>query len=414
MANRRYEEFKVLHYALYNVDVIKESISSNGTKALVHVVLKSNSQNPLQQVIEKGLVHIYDLETDEVKTIKAVEMNRLGLSKNYIIVEDVEGTDKRRIKIIDKDTLNIIHDCELPVDKNCSDNSRILRVDSLEIYNFESIIVRNSKGEQIRYNIHGERLNSLIGYVRINNKTFYSLRTKELLTFDNLEDMRLDRAVKLNTDNGNIEYHIITDTNARKQSKLEQVMFISFIKSGNIYAYSFEDKQIHLVDDSRFKIEYTELMDKLQKCLETSDEERLVYLAKSSKITGGIEEQRNIESKQFEVDKIALLNNKSNKFSLYLTNRNNERYLAFRSVVQCVTDYQREYNGKIINTKDKHDISNMGESEKTIAFINTPYKIKSMQIIDGYRKRKESFNNELKVLDNVISIEEVKKLEGLQ
>ena len=419
------DSFKSILSMMYDTIGIDELVAEKSDKVLIRVRYRDGS-NKGKEILA---FFWYNTSTGNSYEAHIKDMRILPISNNIAVVEETEDGENCFIKVLDKDTLDTIEETVM----NISDNHKKV-INSIINYNptygysireddgYVGVTVPvDGSGEK---NIHGQPINLDYTFEMLRKNTFISNAQSVIRVYDNIEDMNIIKEIELNTFNDEIEYYPIFNTKQLK-TKLPQVIFIHIPSTDRLYAYSFEDNKIHVVRDTRYKIRVSEFIEQLEQCLNTSDADRKEKFPKEYiKFKGNLEQQREYERAQFELDCKSLLYLEDNKFDFNRIKYDNGDYLTLRTLLQCVKEYQRDYNGEInIRYRFKHD-SKIGvytkrkEQMRDIDIVTslslTPYKIKSMKLIDGIRELQDKEKlGKLVLTDEIVSFDELLKREGI-
>ena len=414
------DNFKSVLSMMYDTVSISELVPDKSDKALIRVQYRD-----VNAVKTDSTFFLYDLASGTNEEVHIKDMQVLPLSKNYVVIEESLNLENCFIKVLDKDTLEVIEETTMNIsDRHKKVISNIHRVNYSYGYGLSnergyigvSVPVDDS-GEK---NIHGKPINLDYTFTRLIGSTFISSINSVIRTYDNLEDMNIVGEKVLDTFEDKVKYYPIFNTKDLKEN-LPQVLFIHVTTSDRLYAYNFETKQIHVVKDTRYKITIPEFIEKLNQCLETSDKDRKeVYTREYNKFKGDLDKQKEYERTQFELDCNSLINLDNNKFEFNRITYDSGSYLTLRTLLQCVREYQRDYNGEV-NIRHRFEdyikpyvSQTLRDVELEVMMSLTPYKIKSMQLIDEIRELQDSKQlGKLVVTDEVISFDELIKREGL-
>lgn len=412
--------FKSVLSMMYDTISITELIPEKSAKALIRVKYRNvrNSKKPLETFFW------YDLATGNNSESSIKDMKVLPISNNYVLVEKSLDGESCFIKILDRETLDIIEETVMSVSDSYKHiASRVADYDygygvSLDGGYVSATVPVDESGEK---NIHGKPINLDYTFTRLRNNMFISNVHSVIRLYDNIEDMNIIGERPLETFEDKIVYYPILNPR-HLEANLPQVLFMHIITSDRLYAYNFEDNKIHEVMDTRYKISIPDFIDKLRQCLETSDKERKeVYTREYEKFKGNLDKQRGYERVQFELDCNSLINLVENKFDFNRVEYERGSYLTLRTLLQCVKEYQRDYNGesnirhKLGSYKSYYNPSeHIRDVDKEVMMSLTPYKIKSMLLIDEIRELQDSKKlGKLIVTDKTLSFDELIEREGL-
>lgn len=415
------DNFKSVLSMMYDTISITELAPDKSDKALIRVKYRNirNSKKPLE------IFFWYDLVTGNNSEAYIKDMNVLPISNNYVLVEKSLDGDNCFIKVIDKDTLDIIEETIM----NVSDSYKAIS-NRVADYDYGYGISINSGyvgvsvpvDESGEKNIHGKPINLDYTFTRLRDNMFISNVQSVIRMYDNNEDMNIIGERLLETFGDKIKYYPILNPRHLKEN-LPQVLFMHIPESDRLYAYSFEDDKIHVVKDTRYKISIPDFIEKLKQCLETSDKDRKeIYTKEYDKFNGNLSKQIEYEQVQFALDCNSLINLVENKFKFIRVDYLNGSYLTLRTLQQCVKEYQRDYNGE---SNLRHRLSNtcttyvpdehIRDVDAEVMMSLTPYKIKSMRLIDEIRELQDSKKlGKLIITDETLYFDELIKREGLQ
>ena len=419
----RLDNFKSIMHMMYDTISVDELVASKSSKAIIRVRFRDECNKRR----EKSIFFEYNTATGESSEVNIKDMKKLPISNNLAVIGEALDKDSCYIKILDKDTLDVIEKTTMNIsDAYKSTIDSIMKYNDTYGYRFRDaagyISVDVPADESGEKNIHGNPINLDYTFKRIKDSAFISNIQSVIKIYDNIEDMNIINEIKLDTFDGKIEYYPIFNSRQMK-TELPQVLFIYVKQNDSLYAYNFDDKQIHTVNDTRYKIEVDTFIEKLKACLDTSDSDRKVKFPKEyDKFKGDLEKQKDYERTQFELDCRSLERLDENKFEFNRIFCNGERYLTPRTLLQCVKEYQRDYNGDS-NVKYRYTNDSLGvlvenrlrDVDRSVAMSLTPYKIKSMHLI--YQIRDIQSKNKLGKLtinDKVVTFDELLKIEGIQ
>lgn len=418
------DNFKSVIGMMYDTASISELVPDKSDKALIRVQYRNSGDTRDKHSNE--VFFLYDLKTGNNSEVHIKDMIILPITKNYVVTEEALGSDTCFIKILDKDTLEVIEETAMNIgDKYKHIINNIHRINYKYGYNISTdrgyVSVSVPVDESGEKNIHGMPINLDYTFTRLYGSTFISNLNSVIREYDNIEDMNIIREKKLETFDGKIVYYPIFNTKDVKDN-LPQVLFIHITTSDRLYAYNFKTRQIHVVNDTRYKIEIPEFIELLKQSLNTSDKERKeVFVREYNKFNGNLDKQISYEQTQFKLDCNSLINLSENKFEFNRVEYNGGSYLTLRTLSQCVKEYQRDYNGEV-NIRHRFEKIERIPQEKRLRDIDnevlmslTPYKIKSMQLIDEIRALQDMKQlGKLIITDEVITPEELIAREELQ
>ena len=414
------DNFKSVLSMMYDTVSVKELVPDKSDKAIIMVQYRN-----VNAVKTANTFFLYDLASGNNTELHIKDMQILPISKNYVVIEESLNLENCFIKVLDKDTLEVIEETTMNISdghKNMIKNIHSLNYDygyglsNERGYIGVSVPVDDS-GEK---NIHGKPINLDYTFTRLKGSTFISSINSVVRAYDNIEDMNILGEKVLDTFGDRVAYYPIFNTKDLKEN-LPQVLFIHVTTSDRLYAYNFETKQIHVVKDTRYKITIPEFIDKLNQCLETSDKDRKeVYTREYDKFKGDLDKQKEYERTQFELDCNSLMNLDNNKFEFNRITYDGGSYLTLRTLLQCVKEYQRDYNGEV-NIRHRferyyrpYDEQSLRDVDLEVMMSLTPYKIKSMRLIDEIRELQDSQQlGKLILTDEVLTFDELIKREGL-
>lgn len=409
-------KFKSLLRIMYNAASIDELADNDSDITIVRAITTD----------KESFFFRFDTNTGENEQLNIKCIERLPLSKNYVVIEESLDMNKCYIEILSSNTLETIDKTELSNDKTLSNlyNSGYLKscpaykISTKNGYVSLSMNIVDAKNSD--RNIHGIPIGMEYSFSKLRESTFISNRLSQIRVYDNIEDMNLVNIINLETFGGKLEYYPILN-NGKYSLSGQQVIFLHMIESDRIYAYSFEDGQIHVVDDTRYKISIEDFINKLKQCLDTSDNERLNNYSNTLENFGGkIDKQREYEKSQFNIDCDCFINDKDNIFSLNIIKFNKGKYLTPRTLLQCVKEYQHDFNGDVHrysyeNTVKNYNNTSMKDIDRNVAMRMTPYREKSLEILSSILREQSDKNlGKLIVTDKIVSKQELILLEGLK
>lgn len=411
------DNFKLVLSMMYDAASISELVTEKSNIAIVRVQCKD--LDGYEKSSKQEVFFLYDLKTGNNSEIYIKDMEILPITKNFLVLEESTNSENCSIKVLDKYTLETVKETVMSIsEKHKGIRNRISRLSHSYGYNISKengyISISVPVDDSGKKNIHGKPINLDYTFTKLYGSTFISNIDSLIRTYDNIEDMNIIGEKKLNTFNGKIMYYPIFNTKDVK-ANLPQVIFIHITNSDRLYAYNFETKQIHVVKDTRYKVTVPEFIDRLNKCLDTSDKDRKeIYTREYEKFKGNLDKQRDYEKTQFELDCNSLLNLGENKFGFNKITYDCGEYLTLRTLLQCVKEYQRDYNGEV-NIRHRYEGQKILNPEHKLRDIDnevimslTPYKIKSMLLIDEIRELQYSKQlGKLIITDEVITPEEL-------
>lgn len=414
------DNFKSVLSMMYDTVSVKELVPDKSDKAIIRVQYRN-----VNAVKTVNTFFLYDLVSGNNTELHIKDMQVLPISKNYVVIEESLNLENCFIKVLDKDTLEVVEETTMNIsDKHKYVISSIHRLDSNYGYGLSNergyigiTVPVDDSGEK---NIHGRPINLDYTFSRLKGSTFISNINSVVRIYDNIEDMNIIEEKVLDSFGDKIKYYPIFNSKNLSEN-LPQVIFIHVTTSDRLYAYNFETKQIHVVKDTRYKITIPEFIEWLETCLETSDKDRKeVYTREYDKFKGDLDKQKEYERTQFELDCNSLLNFDTNKFKFNKVRYDNGAYLTLRTLLQCVKEYQRDYNGEV-NIRHRFeryykpcDEQSLRDVDLEVMMSLTPYKIKSMRLIDEIRELQDREQlGKLIITDEVLSFEELVSREGL-
>lgn len=419
------DSFKSILSMMYDTIGIDELIAEKSNRALIRVRYRDGRNRGKEQLA----FFWYDTSTGNSTEVYIKDMMILPISKNIAVVEESDDKESCFIKVLDKDTLDIIEETAMGISDNHKKiKNNIVRYNPTYGYNIEDdngyvgiTVPVDGSGEK---NIHGQPLNLDYTFKMLKKNIFISNVQSVIRVYDNLEDMHIINEIKLETFDDEIKYYPIFNSKQLK-AKLPQVIFIHIPSTDRLYAYNFDDGQIHVVRDTRYKIRVSDFISELAECLDTSDIDRKEKFPNEyAKFKGNLEQQREYEITQFNLDYRSLTTLEDNKFGFNSVQYENGCYLTLRTLLQCVKEYQRDYNGesnikyrfedKFRNERGTGIKDRMRDIDVDISMSLTPYKIKSMQLIDRIRELQDKEKlGKLIITDEIVSFDELLKREGL-
>jgi hypothetical protein len=432
----RLDGFKSLLMTLYNVDNIKE-LSRDNAKHCILWLNYTDKQAMVHSIFSfsSKMFFDYDLETGEHKKINISDSCILPISNNVLLLERNVDEDKINyaIKVLDKDTLETVKNTEINIGEDNPNFTYLRSYDSCKINtkNYISIFGIDYKQE---FNIDGKRLdiNSVITsneLKRVSNGISYladKIGRNILLEYDNIEDMNLLNKVELvkgkiinnnvrGREKREISYYIIFNkyANNKTKSNIPQVIFIKFNKSGNIYAYNFEDKQIHEVNDTRLKIDYNEFKNMLFGCTKATYQERKgEFKDNLARFQGDILRQQNYEMTQYNIDCRYLEKSRFNsRISACVDEYHGKMCVTIKSLKECVDAYQYRYDKEsrimLQNWKGQAGNGQFSAIDDEVFYNSTPYNVKSHRLIYDTLHKQDDNGGKLEVLDKTISVQEI-------
>lgn len=419
----RLDNFKSILHMMYDTISVDELVAHKSNRAIIRVKFRDEHNKGR----EKSIFFEYNTTTGESSEVNIKDMKKLPISDNLAVIGESLDKDSCYIKILDTNTLSVIEETTMNIsDAYSSTIGSIIKYNDTYGYGFRDtagyIGVTVPADESGEKNIHGNPINLDYTFKMLRDSTFISNMQSVVKIYDNIEDMNIIKEIKLDTFGGKIEYYPIFNSKQMK-TDLPQVLFMYIKPNDKLYAYSFEDRQIHVVTDTRYKIEVDTFIEWLKECLNTSDTDRKEKFPKEyNKFKGNLDKQREYERTQFELDCRSLERLDENKFEFNRIFCNGECYLTLRTLLQCVKEYQRDYNGDSNikykyneESSDNHDEKKLRDVDRSVAMSLTPYKIKSMHLI--YKIRDIQDKNKLGKLiitDEVVTFDELLKIEGIQ
>lgn len=419
------DNFKSVLSMMYDTIGIDELVAEKSDKVLIRVRYRSG-RNRGKEILA---FFWYDISTGNSAEAYIKDMRILPISKNIAVVEEANDGENCFIKVLDKNTLDIIEETSMSI----SDNHKkvinsIVKYNPTHGYNIREddgyvgvTVPVDGSGEK---NIHGQPINLDYTFKMLKKNIFISNAQSVIRVYDNVEDMHIVNEIRLDTFGDEIVYYPIFNSKQLK-AKLPQVIFMHIPSTDRLYAYSFDDNKIHVVRDTRYKIGVSEFISELEECLNTSDTDRKEKFPKEyAKFKGNLEQQREYERTQFDLDYRSLTTLEDNKFEFDRVQYQNGCYLTLRTLFQCVKEYQRDYNGESnIKYRFEHNsrIERANKRKERMRDIDiatsmslTPYKIKSMQLIDRIRELQDKEKlGKLVITDEVVSFDELLKREGI-
>lgn len=418
----RLDNFKSIMHMMYDTISVDELVASKSNKAIIRVKFRDECNKGQ----EKSILFEYNTATGESSEVNIKDMIRLPISNNLAVIGESLDRDSCYIEILDKDTLNIIEKTTMNIsDTHKSIIGKVAKYNHTYGYEFRNAgyigvdVPADESGEK---NIHGKPINLDYTFKRIKDSAFISNIQSMIKIYDNIEDMNIINEIKLDTFGGEIEYYPIFNSKQMK-TELPQVIFMYVKQNDKLYAYNFDDGQIHVVNDTRYKIEVGTFIESLNECLNTSETDRRVEFPNEyAKFKGNLDKQEEYERTQFELDCRSLENLEENKFGFNRIFCNGKCYLTLRTLLQCVKEYQRDYNGdssiKYRFAKEPLGIpydKRLRDIDRAVAMSLTPYKIKSMHLIDQIRSIQDKDKlGKLIITDKVVTFDELLKIEGIQ
>lgn len=411
------EGFKSVLNMMHDASGIYCIASKNYEKALI--LVKANDKSN-----DDNIYYSFDSNSHESAELNIFGVSELPITNNYVAIEGSSDNKMCYITILDKDTLDRISSVEFKTDKRAVELYNSIYLKKAYAYNVNNHgyfgLTLRLIDESFEVNIHGDYIGLDGSYSKLRDSTFISLKQEMVKVYDNIEDMRLLKIVKLDTYGGLLKYYPILN-NRQKECNGKQVVFIYATRSSNIYAYDLDDKVIYKVDDTRETIDVEYFIDKLRECLNTTDNERKNDDRGSlhNLFNDDIDKQKEYEKKQFELDCNALRKDIDNMFKLNTVHRGNKLCLVYRSIMQCIAEYQYNYNKvKIIyNTDDKHVFRNYNDFLNYIEIGEspTPYRVKSLKMFNSEIEAKlRATDGKLRITYETIEWDELLSVEGLE
>lgn len=411
------EEFKSVLNMMHDASGIYCIASKNYEKALI--LVKANDKSN-----DDNIYYSFNSNSRESAELNIFGVSELPITNNYVAIEGSSDNKKCYITILDKDTLDRISRVEFKTDKKAVELYNSVYLKKAYAYNVNNHgyfgLTLRLIDESFEVNIHGDYIGLDGSYSKLRDSTFISLKQEMVKVYDNTEDMRLLKIIKLDTYGGLLKYYPILN-NRQKECNGKQVVFIYATRSSNIYAYDIDDKVIYKVDDTRETMDAEYFIDRLRECLNTTDSERKNDTRANLHATfnDDIDKQKEYEKKQFEIDCFALRKGIDNKFRLNTVHRGNKVCLVYRSLMQCIAEYQYNYNKEKVSyntdlvqaTMKYHNFTNCIE----ISWSPTPYKIKSIKMFNNEVEAKlRATDGKLRITSETIDWDELLSIEGLE
>lgn len=412
--------FKSVLSMMYGTTNVMSLTTDKSEKALVRVKCKDLNN----ELICSEAFFWYELLTGNSQEVHIRSMDKLPISENYLILEESGDGENTFIKIIDKETLEVVEKTVIDIcdrHKNLISQIRKVRFDfGYSISKDRGYVgIKAPTIEDEELSIHGKHTGLDYTFTKLRNNIFISNVQSLIKVYDNIEDMNIIKEINLESFDDRVYYYPILNPRHLK-TNLPQVLFINVPGSDSLYAYNFEDNKIHVVKDTRYKISVYDFIDKLKQCLETSDKDRKEkYTVEYHKFKEDLNKQRLYERTQFRLDCDSLMNLDENKFGLNKVTYNNGSYLTPRTLVQCVKEYQRDFNGEShikhrLKPKINGGFRHIRGIDKEVMLSLTPYKIKSMKLMDDIKQLQDKENlGKLIITDETLSFEELITREGL-
>lgn len=434
------EDFKSLLMTLYNVDNIKELSRDNAKHCILWLTYMDREDSNRMFRSSKKIFFDYNLETGENKKFNLSDSCILPISKNVLFLERNVETDKINytIRVLDKDTLETVKSTEITIGEDSPNFYFLSRYDSCKI-NTKKYISICGIGYNGELNIDGKELevsstNSSIELKKVYKGINYfanRLGKDTIIEYDNIEDMNIISKIELakgkllsnnvrGREKREISYYIIFNKYDmdKSKSKLPQVMFIKFNKSGNIYAYNFEDKQIHEVNDTRLKIEYEEFKKILLECTKATYQERKEEFKDNlARFQGDILRQQKYEMTQYNIDCRYLEKSRFNsRLRVCVDEYHGKLYVTLKSLKRCVDSYQYRYDKEssisLQSWKGLTGNEQFSAIDDEVFYNNTPYNVKSQRVIYDMLHKHDDNGGKLEVLDKTVSVDEMFKIES--
>ena len=257
------DNFKSILSMMYDTIGIDELVAEKSDKVLIRVRYRGG-RNRGKEILA---FFWYDASTGNSAEAYIKDMRILPISKNIAVVEEADDRENCFIKVLDKATLDTIEETVMSI----SDNHKKV-INNIINYNptygysireddgYVGVTVPvDGSGEK---NIHGQPINLDYTFKMLKKNMFISNAQSVIRIYDNVEDMHIVNEIKLETFDDEIVYYPIFNSKQLK-AKLPQVIFIHIPSTDRLYAYNFDDNQIHVVRDTRYKIGVSDFISEL-------------------------------------------------------------------------------------------------------------------------------------------------------
>lgn len=433
MDNNNIENVKNIINMIYdNANIYEVDRSLNGEAIIFHIDYgeKSKVSGTEIEKYSKQTNILYKFRDDTTEELNIVKYKKLPISNNLAIITEENDYSKAEIRVLDRKTFDTLYSKTIELNKSYSLLKKAAEFQNdygyIEINRKDAVAfglptgVNNTGIMYGIYNIHGELINIDQSYHSICKASYISVYNNEIRRYNNIEDMQYIESINLKTFDSKISYYPIINSNNDKEYT-EQVIFMRFNESGNVYAYCLNDKQLHIVYDTRIKLNDEEVLNIIDESLEEA-------FKKSETLS---ENDKQFMVYQSDLDKKLVLTNNNSRLPLSRETEHGRAVFVLRTFEKLVENYQYEFNRETslkynitidyqkpqkIKLKNKSGTeSTYNEIAKTALGRTTHYTVESLKRFEDIRvKQVESNRGKLEVGNKTVDINELAFIEKLK